>query len=56
MASRKGFDKPIFLVVSIVLALLFVLAYWTSTSEFMQGAFDSAFSMATGFSGGGGTP
>ena len=52
MKSRKGFDKPIWLVVSIVMAMIFILAYWSSTSGFMQNAFDSAFSMATGFTGG----
>lgn len=48
---RKGFSNQIQIVVAVVMAMVFVLLYWSATSGSMQQAFDSIFNMATGFGG-----
>ena len=35
--SRKGMDKPIFLVASLTLAIMFVMAYYLATTGWMDG-------------------
>lgn len=41
----KGFGKQIYLVGAVVLALIFVLAIWSSISPFLESAFDTVFSL-----------
>jgi len=43
--NRKGMDKPIFLVASLTLAIMFVMAYYLATTGWMDGIvgmFDTA--------------
>ncbi|MFQ3274981.1 MAG: hypothetical protein ACI9LV_000058 [Candidatus Nanohaloarchaea archaeon] len=37
MKKRKGLDKPIFLIASLTLAIMFVMAYYLATTGWMEG-------------------
>ena len=37
LTRRKGMDKPIFLVASLTLAIMFVMAYYLATTGWMDG-------------------
>lgn len=37
MKTRKGLDKPIFLVASLTLAIMFLMAYYLATTGWIEG-------------------
>ncbi|MFT4892293.1 MAG: hypothetical protein ACI8Z7_000060 [Candidatus Nanohaloarchaea archaeon] len=37
LKSRKGLDKPIFLVASLTLAIMFLMAYYLATTGWIEG-------------------
>lgn len=37
MKRRKGLDKPIFLITSLTLAIMFLMAYYLATTGWMDG-------------------
>ncbi|PSG98725.1 MAG: hypothetical protein BRC29_01195 [Nanohaloarchaea archaeon SW_7_43_1] len=40
LARRKGMDKPIFLIASLTLAIMFVMAYYLATTGWMSSVGD----------------
>ena len=49
MAFKKGYSKPVFIVAAVVLAMLFVLVFWSSAGNLLEQGFKSAFSLADGY-------
>lgn len=49
MRFSKGYSKPVFLVAAVVLALLFVLVFWSSAGNLMDKGFQTAFGLAEGY-------
>lgn len=50
LESRKGLDKPVFIITSITLAILFLVAYYTATTGWINdlgGQFNEMVSKTT---------
>lgn len=50
MRSRKGLDKPIFIVGSLTLAIMFLMAYYLSTTGWIEGIGQQFNDIVSGFS------
>lgn len=50
MKKRKGLDKPIFLIASLTLAIMFLMAYYLATTGWMEGIGDQLIDRTNDFS------
>lgn len=50
LSKRKGLDKPIFLIASLTLAIMFMLAYYLATTGWVDGLGDTFISKVDDYS------